>query len=97
MATIDIQQTHDFPIDKAKTVLRALIDDFQQKNQELVKDVAWQADGASALASGNGFSARFVVDENQASVSVDLNLMLRPFKKKIAARLERKLEEALCP
>ena len=95
LATIDIQQPHALPIEKAAEHLRSLIDDFHKKSGDLVQDVNWAPDGHSAVASGNGFSARFALNEREATVEVDLNLMLRPFKKKIAARLERKLEEAL--
>ena len=95
MATIDIQQPHDLPMDEASVRLREVLDDFQRKSSEFVQRVEWDADGLSAVASGNGFTARFALTENEATVAVDLNLMLRPFKKKIAARLEQKLEEAL--
>ena len=97
MATIDIQQSHELPMEQAATELRGLIEDFHQKSGDLVREVTWAADGHSAVATGNGFSARFALNEKEATVTVDLNLMLRPFKKKIATRLERKLEEALCP
>jgi len=95
MATIDVKYEHSLPIAEAAQKLRIIIDDFQEKNSDFVQSVSWETDGLSALATGNGFVARFRVDERQAQIEVDLNLMLRPFKKKITERLERKLEEVL--
>ncbi len=95
MATIDLQRSHSLPLDEVKDRLKKLVDDFAERRKELVSKVEWSDDRSHATASGKGFKATFRVDEREARVAVDLSLMLRPFKKKVQARLEQKLEEAL--
>ena len=97
MATIDISRPHQLPTDAAVERVRKLVDEFQERNKELVKTVSWDGNGRAATAKGQGFTARFAVGDDKVTVSVDLGLMLRPFKGKVEKQLGRKLDRALCP
>jgi putative polyhydroxyalkanoate system protein len=94
MATVDLSQSHSLPPDEAAARVRKLVDEFEQSS-DLVKSVAWEADGKVATAKGQGFSARFDVREDEVRVSVDLSMMLRPFKGKVEKQLSRKLDQVL--
>lgn len=95
MATIDMRRDHSLGPEEAATRLRGLVEDFQRQFPDFVRTLEWSADGREAKASGQGFEGRFAVASDHVTVAVDLNLMLRPFKKKVIQRLDQKLDEAL--
>ncbi len=94
MATIDITRKHGLGAEQAAERVRKLTEAFAAKS-DMVQNVEWNGAGTSATASGQGFSARFDVHDDRVDVAVDLNMMLRPFKKKVREQLERRLDKAL--
>jgi len=93
MPTIEMSRSHSLGTAEASRRVRLLVDDFAEQRKELIDTIEWSQDGSSALAKGKGFSAKFAVDDASAKIEVDLSLMLRPFKKKVRARLESKMGE----
>lgn len=93
MATIEITREHEFSFDEAKERTRLVIEEMQKKRPELFGDVQWSANGSYAEAKGKGFSAVIEVGKTEASIEVELNLMLKPFKKKLERKINDKFDE----
>ncbi len=93
MAAVEVERTHALPLDEAIRRAKGLMENLQEKRPELVKEVEWNADGTQGIARGQGFEGRLQVTDSTVAIEIDLNLMLRPFKKKILATLERKFDE----
>ncbi len=93
MATIEIIREHSFSLEEARVRTRRVIDEMQKKRPELFGDVQWSENGSYAEAKGKGFSAVIEVGRSEASIEVDLNLMLKPFKKKLETKINDKFDE----
>ena len=93
MATIEITREHSFSMDDAKERMDKVIEEMQKKRPELFGAVEWSANGTYAEAKGKGFSAVIEVGRREASIEVDLNLMLKPFKKKLESKIADKFDE----
>ncbi|MCO4763238.1 MAG: polyhydroxyalkanoic acid system family protein [Myxococcales bacterium] len=71
MADISMSRNHSYGLDDATARLKTMLDGFQQKKPDLVKDLSWS--GNTATASGKFFKGTFSVTDTQ--VKVDLSLI----------------------
>tara|TARA_Y100001956_G_C3943769_1_gene109708 strand:- start:171 stop:464 length:294 start_codon:yes stop_codon:yes gene_type:complete len=93
MATIEITREHSFTVDEARSRARRFIDEMQKKRPELFANIEWSDNGSYVEAKGKGFSAVVEVGRSEASIEVELNLMLKPFKKKLESKINDKFDE----
>ncbi len=70
MADISIHRTHNYDLDDARSRLETLLNGFRERKPELVQDVAWAGD--TATASGKHFKGSFTVTASDVNVTVDL-------------------------
>ena len=92
MASIEIRKQHGTTADDASRRSRELLAGFAEKRQDLVREIRWAPDGRSAEVFGKGFSGRCRVDDAAVHVQIDLKLIARPFKSRIAASLNRRFD-----
>ncbi len=71
MADISMNRTHSYGLDDATAKVKAMLEGFQQRKPDLVKDLSWS--GSTATASGKFFTGTFAITETK--VNVDLNLI----------------------
>jgi hypothetical protein len=94
VATIDIRHAHGTDFDDATEKGRTLIEKFAAKRSDLVKEVRWSADGASATVLGRGFQGDFKVTDSEIRIAINLKLLARPFKAQIEESLWRRVRSA---
>lgn len=70
MADISLSRNHSFGLDDAKAKLETLLAGFKERKPDLVQDVSWA--GNTATASGKFFKGAFTVTDSNVSVDVDL-------------------------
>ncbi|MEY3013176.1 MAG: putative polyhydroxyalkanoic acid system protein gran rgn [Pseudomonadota bacterium] len=70
MADISFSRNHSFGLDGAKSKLESLLAAFKERKPDLVSDVSWS--GNTATASGKFFKGAFTVTEDNVNVDVDL-------------------------
>lgn len=70
MADISLSRNHAFGLDGAKGKLETLLAGFKERKPDLVSDVSWN--GNVATASGKMFKAAFSVSESDVGVEIDL-------------------------
>jgi putative polyhydroxyalkanoate system protein len=70
MADITLSRNHAYGLDDAKAKLETLLAGFMQRKPDLVSDVAWS--GNTATASGKYFKGAFTVTGSDVKVDVDL-------------------------
>lgn len=70
MADITFSRNHSFGLDGAKQKLETLLTGFKERKPDLVSDIGWS--GNTATASGKFFKGSFTVTETDVSVEVDL-------------------------
>jgi len=71
MADISMSRNHSFGQEAATTMVKTMLEGFQQRKPDLVKDLSWS--GSTATAAGKFFKGTFTVTETH--VNVDLNLI----------------------
>ncbi len=71
MADISLRRNHSYGLEDAKSKLVTLLDGFKERKPDLVKDLSWS--GNTATAGGKFFKGTFTVSESD--VAVDLNLI----------------------
>lgn len=86
MATISVERNHGLTQEDALERVKEVVADFAGR---LKAEVNWK--GADASFKGKGFSGGAKVTDELVAIDVDLGLMLRPLKSKIASRLEDEL------
>ena len=91
MATIDIRHAHGTDFADASERGRTLIEKFAAKRSDIVKEVNWSSDGASATVLGRGFKGDFKVTDSEIRIAIDLKLLARPFKAQIEESLWRRV------
>lgn len=70
MADISLSRNHPFGLDGAKSKLETLLNGFKERKPDLVSDVSWS--GNTATASGKMFKAAFSVTEANVGVEIEL-------------------------
>jgi putative polyhydroxyalkanoate system protein len=70
MADISLSRDHTFGLDGAKEKLETLLAGFKERKPDLVSDVAWN--GNTATASGKFFKGAFTVTDTNVNVDVEL-------------------------
>lgn len=70
MSDISLSRKHPFGLDDAKSKLTTLLDGFRTRKPDLVSDVQWA--GNTATASGKMFKAAFSVTDSEVNVEIDL-------------------------
>ena len=90
MASIDMRQVHGTDFDDAVVRTRKLLDDFQAKRSDLIKDVSWVS-GSRATLSGTGFEGSFEVTDAEVVVSIKLGFLASAFKGQVETILQKKL------
>ena len=71
MADISMSRNHSYGQEAATAKVKAMLEGFQQRKPDMVKDLSWS--GSTATASGKYFKGTFSVTEDK--VNVDLNLI----------------------
>jgi len=71
MADISMSRNHTYGQDAAVAKVKNMLEGFQQRKPDLVKDLAWS--GNTATASGKFFKGTFAITDDK--VNVDLNLI----------------------
>ena len=71
MADISIRRPHSFDQQEALDKLKSMMNEFQSKKPDLVKDLSWS--GNTATAGGKYFKGTFTVEASE--VAVELNLI----------------------
>lgn len=94
MPKIAITRVHGTTRDEARTRVRGIVDEVQQRYGKYVDKFEWTPDGNSANAKGKGFTLSFLVGERDVRVDGDLSFLLSPIKGKIETTIEGKLDAA---
>lgn len=90
MASIDIRHDHGTSIEDAAARTRSLLDNFQTKRSDLIKDVTWVSDTRATL-KGTGFEGSFEVTADQVVVAIKLGFLAKAFKGQVEEILNKKL------
>jgi hypothetical protein len=93
MPKINVTKSHQVPLEDAKARTRSLLEQFQAKNASIIDDVSWSPDGCVGTAKGSMFKGTFKVTPSQIVCDIDLSFMAAPFKGKVEAGLQKKLDE----
>jgi putative polyhydroxyalkanoate system protein len=88
MATINVSHNHTLGQDEAKRRIETLLSELGHK---VKADINWS--GPNASFKGTGFSGTAQVLDDKIHFELDLNMLLRPMKGKIEARVEKILSE----
>jgi putative polyhydroxyalkanoate system protein len=92
MSHIKVARRHALPLPKARALAERAIGDLAQRYGGVTE---WRGDVLRFHAAGAEGELRLSASEIR--VDVKLGMLLRPFKAKFAARIERHLDELLAP
>jgi len=92
MASIAIQRRHQLGRKRVRALVRELA---QTLEQELDATCHWHGD--ELRFERTGASGRVKVADDQVRIDVELGLLLRPMKGRIAAQINERLDDLLGP
>ncbi len=95
MATIEIQRTHELPLDDVKAKAEQLAKDMESK-----LNMQWQWKGdrihfEAKKGAAKGTKGHVSVDDSEVRVEIDLPFLLRAMKGTIASKVNAKLDGLL--
>ena len=93
MASIHIQRAHDLPLQTLRRDIATLAEALQE---QLQAKFAWEDEETLSFAR-KGASGRIHVDARQIDVEIDLGLMLKPLRGRVAQAVNEYLDEHVGP
>lgn len=93
MSDISISHEHGLSLDEAKAKTEQIVSAVQDEFPNLIDSIKWNGDKTRANLKGKGFSGVFNVDDSKMSIDVDLKLFARPFKGKVQAKIEDRIDK----
>lgn len=91
MADITVRRDHGMELDEAKEKVHSIVSDLKN-DIDYIDKVEWNADQTAADVRGKGFSGNFRVDPDEIIVDIKLKLLAKPFKGKIAEKIESRMD-----
>lgn len=88
MSDIHAHKTHNLSLDEAKKTAQALADQLQKEFQ---LDSQWQGD--TLLFTRSGVKGKLDVTDKDVSLDISLGFMLKAFKGKIQAQIDKNLDK----